>query len=194
MHAAKALFLKQGYAATSLEQVVAAAGGSLATIYQLFGNKEGLWRALVGAFCEQISAPLVDPAAHDGGIREALIAVGLNLSTLDASPDAGGGIRMILAEGGRYPELAKGLFDAGPDAGRKMLANYLAEEVAAARLAIDDPSDAAEQFCNLAGGDRLLRNACGALKKTAEKDERRRIERAVDMFLRAYAVTPSEAR
>ena len=43
MDAAKALFLSKGYAATSLEEIIATSGGSLATLYKLFGNKQGLW-------------------------------------------------------------------------------------------------------------------------------------------------------
>ncbi len=183
LKAAKALFLKQGYAATSLEQVVAKSGGSLATVYQLFGNKQGLWRALVTEVSEQISAPLLD---HSVDVRTTLIEMGLRLVEIDGSPEVAGGIRLIMAEGGGYPELAKTLFEEGPEAGRRLLANYLTAENAADRLSVPDAALAAEQFCCLVGGDRLLRNACGVPKHAPPDQERRRVEAAVDLFLNTY--------
>jgi AcrR family transcriptional regulator len=185
MDAAKALFMKQGYAATSLEQVVARSGGSLATVYQLFGNKEGLWRALVAEFTLHIGAPLTAPSAHDD-VRGALVAMALRLIDVDCSAETGGGIRLILAEGSRNPELARGLFQAGPDAGREALAAYFREEVAAGRLDMPDVELAATHFCHLIGGDLLLRNACGALPRRDPAYDRRRVESAVDLFLNAY--------
>ncbi|RJX70759.1 TetR/AcrR family transcriptional regulator [Tsuneonella suprasediminis] len=45
--AARALFLEQGYERTTLGSIVERAGGSLATLYKLFGNKDGLLEAVV---------------------------------------------------------------------------------------------------------------------------------------------------
>lgn len=45
--AARILFIEQGFERTTLGQIVERAGGSLATVYKLFGNKEGLLDAVV---------------------------------------------------------------------------------------------------------------------------------------------------
>lgn len=45
--AARTLFIEQGFDQTGLADVVAMAGGSLATLYKLFGNKAGLLAAVV---------------------------------------------------------------------------------------------------------------------------------------------------
>ena len=42
---ARALFVEQGYEKTTLGEIVERAGGSLATVYKLFGNKDGLLEA-----------------------------------------------------------------------------------------------------------------------------------------------------
>lgn len=47
LDAAEALFLEYGYPSVSLNTIVQRSGGSLATIYQMFGNKQGLLRAVV---------------------------------------------------------------------------------------------------------------------------------------------------
>ena len=43
LDAAAALFLERGFADTSVGDVVKRSGGSLATLYSLFGSKEGLF-------------------------------------------------------------------------------------------------------------------------------------------------------
>ena len=53
IEAAESLFLEQGYDATSLAAVVKRSGGSLATLYELFGNKQGLLRAIIELRDEQ---------------------------------------------------------------------------------------------------------------------------------------------
>ena len=42
LEAARAIFLEKGYSGTSLDEVVKRTGGSKASVYKYFGNKEGL--------------------------------------------------------------------------------------------------------------------------------------------------------
>ena len=53
IEAAESLFLEQGYDTTSLAAIVKRSGGSLATLYELFGNKQGLLRAIIELRDEQ---------------------------------------------------------------------------------------------------------------------------------------------
>ena len=92
----------------------------------------------------------------------------------------------MLAEGGKYPELAKTLFANGPDSGKQVVSAYLDSEVAAGRLAITDTNLAAEQFRALVCGDTKLRSACGVLASVSPEDISKRLDAAVDMFLKVY--------
>src|SRR3546814_2220272 len=47
LDAAESLFLEQGYERVSVNAIVQRSGGSLATVYDLFGNKHGLLYAVV---------------------------------------------------------------------------------------------------------------------------------------------------
>ncbi|MGF7148726.1 AcrR family transcriptional regulator [Sphingomonas zeicaulis] len=47
LDAAEDLFLDQGFDRVSLAAIVKRSGGSLATVYEMFGNKQGLLRAMV---------------------------------------------------------------------------------------------------------------------------------------------------
>ena len=186
MDAAKALFLSKGYAATSLEEIVATSGGSLATLYQLFGNKQGLWEALVGEVTAMITAPLQDAMSHHGDPCAALKEYGLRLDALERSRECSGAFRMMLAEGGKYPELTQALFAKGPDTSRGILVAYLETEVAAGRLKIDDTTVATEHFRSLVCADTALRNACGVLQQASREAIERRIDGVVDLFLKVY--------
>lgn len=58
--AAAELFRRQGYAETSIEQIVAAAGVARGTFYLYFGDKEALFRALVAAVLDPAADALVE--------------------------------------------------------------------------------------------------------------------------------------
>ena len=47
LDAARSLFVEHGYASTTIKMVAAAAGASTQSVYQVFGNKPGLVKALV---------------------------------------------------------------------------------------------------------------------------------------------------
>ena len=54
--------------------------------------------------------------------------------------------RTVVAESVRMPELARTLWRLGPERDLALLTRYLAHQVETGRLAIDDPSTAAERF------------------------------------------------
>ena len=64
--AARSLFVEKGFERTTLGDIVERAGGSLATVYKLFGNKDGLLEAVV---FEQASSgeTLIREAVDEGG-------------------------------------------------------------------------------------------------------------------------------
>ncbi|MSN95731.1 TetR/AcrR family transcriptional regulator [Campylobacter sp. FMV-PI01] len=52
------LFLEKGYKNTSLNDIVKKSGGSFATIYKFFKNKEGLFRAIISESVDKINQKL----------------------------------------------------------------------------------------------------------------------------------------
>ncbi len=66
VEAARALFIEQGFERTTLGDIVDRAGGSLATLYKVFGNKDGLLEAVV--FEKAVSgADIIDSSVAGGG-------------------------------------------------------------------------------------------------------------------------------
>jgi TetR/AcrR family transcriptional regulator len=56
--AALALFARKGYAATSVREIVDAAGITAPSLYYYFGNKEGLYLELMQTHCTMIDEAL----------------------------------------------------------------------------------------------------------------------------------------
>ncbi len=95
--AARILFAEQGYEQTTLGEIVERAGGSLATVYKLFGNKDGLLEAAV---FEQTSSgdELVREAMRAGGSPAAIlhrVAASFDAHFLDAETVAL--VRIVIA-------------------------------------------------------------------------------------------------
>ncbi len=84
--AAQKVFLERGYANASIDAVVELAGGSKATVYQQFGNKEGLLGALVTEGADEL-AHLVQDLPLDGALEESLRAFGRGYLNLIMRPE-----------------------------------------------------------------------------------------------------------
>jgi AcrR family transcriptional regulator len=64
--AARALFLDQGFSATSMDAIARTAGVSKATVYAYFPNKEALFASLIMAECEGLEHDLPLPNLSEG--------------------------------------------------------------------------------------------------------------------------------
>ncbi|GGD74333.1 TetR/AcrR family transcriptional regulator [Croceicoccus mobilis] len=85
--AALTLFTEQGFEATKLSEVVERAGGSLATLYKLFGNKEGLLEAVISDTRDHGADIIREIAARGGKPSVTLHEVGLALHESVLSPE-----------------------------------------------------------------------------------------------------------
>lgn len=64
------LFWEQGYAATSMEQLVAAMGISRQSLYDTFGDKHRLFLAAMDSYCAMLEAAMLAPLkAPDAGLQ-----------------------------------------------------------------------------------------------------------------------------
>ena len=59
LRAAAEVFFEQGYAATSIDAIIERAGGSKRNIYNEFGNKQGLFSAIVKENADKVLSTLV---------------------------------------------------------------------------------------------------------------------------------------
>jgi TetR/AcrR family transcriptional repressor of mexJK operon len=184
--AASELFLTEGYGQVSMDRIAQSAGVSKQTVYSHFQGKEALFEALVTERCDEMLTMVPEPKDRARPVDEALRELGWKFLNLVLASDALALYRTVLAESVRFPELGQAFYNAGPRRAHVRLANWLQKESENGRLDIDDPVVAAEQFFGMVKGD--LYNQ-GLLCTVSEYDidrARLSIDRAVDVFLKAY--------
>ena len=148
LEGAKQEFLANGYAATSMDRVAAAAGVSKATVYSHFQDKASLFSALV----QQIAAEKFRSSAFDlrhentlkGDPRQVLTGLAeeiLNEAACDSQFCEF--MRLIIGESGRFPELSEPYIQNVAKPVLDELTRYLAS---CSELKLSDPAASARTF------------------------------------------------
>lgn len=182
--AAHALFLQQGYGATSVDAIARHAAVSKATLYTHFESKAALFAALIVTGCRRLSEEIGRRALDEPDIRDALLKVAHDFNNLLCTGDGLTMYRIVVAEAPRFPELAEVFYDSGPTIMNGRIADILARAAGRGLLDVRDPLTAAVQFISLVRGDLFLTRVLGL--KEASKNSSDYIEACVDLFLAGY--------
>jgi AcrR family transcriptional regulator len=190
LDAATEVFLQKGYLATNMDEIAALAAVSKQTVYKNFPGKETLFVEIVRSVTDRASDRVhseMPDLAEGEDIAEYLRRYAYRQLTIVLTPRVMQLRRLVIGEVGRFPKLARALFDGGPR--RAMAAMAVLFERLADRglLAIDDPAVAASQFNWLIMGEPLNRAMLlgdEAIPKPAEL--RRHAAAGVRMFLASY--------
>src|SRR3546814_9830360 len=162
LDAAESLFLEQGYERTSLAEIVKRSGGSLATLYELFGNKQGLLRAIATRWCDEVMLRSLDDDAT-GGLSsvEILKRYAHRQKELMESAHALALMRMLISESLRDHEFAMQIYlDLHVPALEELIALF-AEWAATGKAEIDRPDAATRLFFDIVVGDSMLNTLMG---------------------------------
>ncbi|WP_374513118.1 TetR/AcrR family transcriptional regulator [Brevundimonas sp.] len=180
LDAALSLFQEKGVAA-SMEAIARRAGVSRQTLYNRFPSRVEIGRALAARRSDAVSAPL-----RTGGDPEAVLtAMAAALLEKICTPEAGGSMRGVALMSPEIPELAAAIYEAGPGEGLRRLADWLAEQSRAGRMAVPDSRAAAEMFTGMVLGHGHLRSVLGLPHPPFDREARAR--EAARRFLRAFA-------
>lgn len=106
LDSAAAMFLEHGFGGTSLERIAVAAGAGKATLYSRYSNKDALFSAVVERSCER-GLLLVFEAPQSAALAQRLVLVTRALVTRLLNDEVIGLIRIVVADGPRFPSLVK---------------------------------------------------------------------------------------
>lgn len=193
LETAASVFCREGYGGANIDLIACEAGVSRQTVYNHYGDKETLFKAVVAEITERSNAGVFATLAtfpdHPGDLEADLVAFAMRLNmNCICSRDGKFLRRLVQNEGERYPELFAAWREAGPGKTWAALAARFARLAHAGHLDIDDPDAAARQFLALNGADLQLSFMLGL---TPSEDEvRLSSTRAVRTFLRAYGSQP----
>src|SRR3546814_4788329 len=154
------LFLDQGFDLSDLAAGVGQSGGSLATLYELFGNKQGLLRAVIERGEQERRATLDRMIPQMELPAEILRLVARYLHDHLMTPRAISLTRIIIAESLRDPHFGRGFCE---DHVKHMndLAEIFQEWSDSGKAQIDDPLAAAKLFNAMIFSDAQLNALIG---------------------------------
>ena len=118
--AARTLFLREGYAGTTMDEIAALAGIAKRTVYNNFADKEALFRQIVEetiAFAEEFAHGLSDELTAGttaANLRATLDALGRRLALAIVRPEVIALRRLLVGEAREFPALAARYFDKAP--------------------------------------------------------------------------------
>lgn len=185
LDAAAEVFGERGLSAP-MEEIARRAGVSKQTIYNHYGAKTELMRALVDRRVSEIVAPLLIPGAEEHP-EETLAAFGRAMIEAVLKPRGTSMLRMTVQGALELPDVAKAFYEAGPMTSRKRLASFLEMETAAGRMAVDDPALAAEFFASMVIGVHQIASLLGVARDLSAGEIDRIAAEAAARFMRAYA-------
>lgn len=106
LKAAAEAFFEHGYEATSIDAIIERIGGSKRSIYNEFGNKEGLFTALVTESADEALTALAVEEMVGRNIEDTLLEFGRRLLSIYMSKNLVGVYRTIVTATSRFPDLA----------------------------------------------------------------------------------------
>jgi AcrR family transcriptional regulator len=187
LDAARQEFAASGYAATSMESVARRAGVSTKTLYRLIPNKGTLFEEIltdgIDRFVSQIRLRACDGSNIEGALREAMIAVGELI--LDGTVIAL--LRMIVAEGDKFPEISDTFYNKAIKRSESTLANWLKVQVERGLIAIDNPTEAAGMLLGMLAFQPQRAVMFAHAPAPGRKELERRAEAVAKLFLRGCA-------
>ncbi len=186
--AARRAFVHHGVEGTSLDDVIAEAGGSRRNIYNLFGCKDGLVEAVVETILEDTAKIAEAPPNPDLPPRDWLIAVGEAFTRRMLDPDIVAVLRHFIASGGATPEAAERLWQIGPAQFQRALGKWLEIQHNEGRLHIPDVGAAATLLPTMFRANFQVEMLMGRKSAITEEEIRSNVVRAVDFFLLATTV------
>jgi TetR/AcrR family transcriptional regulator, mexJK operon transcriptional repressor len=190
LDAATEMFLQKGYLATNMDEIAALAAVSKQTVYKNFPGKEMLFVAIVRNVTDRAADRVHNemPDLADGeDVADYLRRYADRQLAIVLTPRVMQLRRLVIGEVGRFPELARALFEGGPR--RAMVAMAALFERLAERglLAIEDPAVAASQFNWLIMGEPVNRAMLLGDEAIPTPEElRRHAAGGVRVFLAAY--------
>lgn len=183
---ARAAFLQDGYAATSMSQIAATVHGSKGTLYNYFSSKKDLFIAVADEEATRIFGPLFDVSETRGDIRTVLERLVRHFLVSLLSVDLIAFYRIVVAESARFPEIGLTADEFGLKRGVESVAEYFAEARERGELQRTNVHIAAEQFLDLCAGHLHRRRLWGVIGDVSQEEIEAEVKHIVATFLATY--------
>ncbi|MDE0714415.1 MAG: TetR/AcrR family transcriptional regulator [Gammaproteobacteria bacterium] len=177
---------ERGYRDTSMLEVARRASASKETLYAWFGDKEGLFKAIIRRNAESVRVVLDGHLEGDAPVNQVLTEFGLALAGLLLGESAAAVNRAAISEAYSSPSLARNLNELGREATLPSFIRYLENCNTQGTLRIGNPREAAETFIGLLLGDAQVRRLLGVMDTPDMAEIEARAGRASRRFIRLF--------
>jgi TetR/AcrR family transcriptional repressor of mexJK operon len=195
VEAARTLFLRDGYANTTMDAIAVEARLTKRTLYNNYADKDALFTQIVGetlAFAAEFARGLREAFSSSltgATLRAALDDLGQRLALGIVRPEVIALRRLLIGEARTFPALAREYFDRAPGQVIDALASRFEHLGQIGLLRVKDPHRAAAQFAYLVAGEPLDRAMLvGTVPPKADVVACARD--GVETFMARYAVSP----
>lgn len=183
LDAAEHVFLERGYHCSTMDDLAGVAKMSKKTIYQVFPTKDALFEALIADRLSSLTIPVEE---DDADLAASLTALMIRLAGIILSPQQIRLSRLMISEIWRSPQLARGFHQTGLGRGGGTLEKWMSRQIEKKRLAIEDPTKAANMLYGMALGELHIFLLMSMRDQPTEQEMRDRISEAVALFLKGY--------
>lgn len=195
MDAARELFLRNGYAATSMDDVAARAEVSKQTVYKHFVDKQRLFTEIITGDISQIddgrARQLVETMPQTENLEQDLREFARQHLNTVMQPHLLRMRRVLIGEADRFPDLAQAWWDSGPEWSYRLFAGWFEALAQRGLLNVDDPLLAAQHFNWLVLSIPLNKAMSCPIDKPlfSKRELERYADEGVRVFLAAYGVS-----
>lgn len=211
LDAAKTMFERVGFEQATMAEIAATAGHSKATLYNYFSSKEQLFfelaRLSADRHCEQVfslllpncSGPLMRTLPEQpnevlgllhtsDGLRVTLQCFGEGVMRSLLSLKSLAARRMLIAAAANQPDAGRIFYENGPAKSMQLTAQFFDQAMSSGQLRRADPKTMAAHFRGLLESEVYESGLFNARKELQPKEVTATVERAVSVFIRAYAL------
>ena len=186
MDIAVEVLVERGYRDTTMLEVAKRASASKETLYVWFGDKRGLFEAIIRRNAQAVQSVLANHLEEHAPTERILADFGCALLALLLGDSAIAINRAAISEARSDPTLAQTLASAGREATLPAFIHFLKQHRERGFLAIESPSDAADDFLGLLLGDLQTRRLLGVMPTPGKAQIQSKAARAAKAFLALY--------
>lgn len=188
LEAARSEFFDCGFAAASIESIAAKAKVSKVTIYNHYGDKNGLFGEMLKSHVGRIRSKFEITNLEHSSLHDILMAAGMDMLDFLTQDKMIQFERMLGAEVNRDPKIGSFFLENGPRYLLDSLAELLSASIEKGEIQSKDVYYSAEMFPSLVMGRLDMMMRYGWDPELTVADKRDRVQKAIDCWMKIHQV------
>ncbi|MBK8440356.1 MAG: TetR/AcrR family transcriptional regulator [Rhodobacter sp.] len=183
---ARRVFLRDGFDGASVDDIAREAEVSKATLYSYFPDKRLLFTEICNVECRHQAEDAEASMDYTASVEAQLTFAAERIAGFLMSDFGRNMFRLVVAEGARFPDLARQFYRNGPGLIHDRLVHHMRHMVQKGALKIDDFDLAADQFAQLCKAHIHEKLIFGLADEIKPADVTKSVQGAVEMFMARY--------